>query len=64
MNLSDKDQMTGNDLIQQENYEFALEKKLVDSMDRVDKRDKRGEIRSMASNSQYRNNYDKINWSR
>ena len=55
------DKMTGNDLVKQENYEFGLEKKLVDKyMDRVDRRDKRGEIISFAATSAYRNNYERI----
>ena len=54
--------MTGDDLIVQENYEFGLEKKLYDKMDKVDRRDKRNEIKSFVSTEVYRNNYDKINW--
>ena len=56
------DKMTGDDLIIQENYEFGLEKKLYDKMDKVDRRDKRNEIKSFVSTEVYRNNYDKINW--
>ena len=52
--------MTGNDLIAQENYEFGLEKKLVDKMDRVSRRDKRNEIISFVPNRNYRKNYDLI----
>lgn len=52
------DKMTGNDLIVQENYEFGLEKKHVDSMDRVDRRDLRNEIKSFTTNANYRNGYD------
>ena len=59
-----KDQMTGGDLIKQENYEFSLEKKIVELMDRVDRRDKRGEIMSFVPNEKYRNNYDQIKWSK
>lgn len=58
------DNMTGNDLIAQENYEFGLEKQLVDSYDRVDRRDKRDEIISFVSNEYFRKGYDRINWSR
>ena len=54
------DKMTGNDLIVQENYEFGLEKRLVDRMDRVSRRDKRNEIISFVPNNNYRNNYDRI----
>ena len=57
------DRMTGNDLVMQENYEFGLEKQLVDSMDRVDRRDKRDEIISSVPTKRYRDNYDKIKWS-
>lgn len=54
------DKMTGADLIAQENYEFGLEKKLVDKMDRVSRRDKRNEIISFVPNRNYRKNYDII----
>ena len=54
--------MTGNDLVEQENYEFGMEKKLYDGMDRVDRRDKRNEIKTSAVTTRYRNNYEKINW--
>jgi len=59
-NLPDK--MTGSDLIKQENYEFGLEKNLVDGMDRVDRRDLRNEIKSFVANKNYRIGYDNINW--
>jgi len=58
------DKMTGNDLVVQENYEFGLEKQLVDSYDRVDRRDKRGEIVSNVPSTAYRRGYDNINWSK
>ena len=54
------DQMTGKDLIVQENYEFGLEKQMVDSMDRVDRRDKRGEIISFTSTNKYSFGYGLI----
>ena len=54
------DQMTGKDLIAQENYEFGLEKNLVDKMDRVDRRDLREEIISFTTNRNYRAGYDLI----
>lgn len=54
------DKMTGNDLITQENYEFGLEKTLVDKMDRVDRRNKRDEIISAVATRKYLNNYEKI----
>jgi len=58
------DKMTGNDLVVQENYEFGLEKQLVDSMDRVDRRDRRGEITSSVPTAAFRRGYDNINWSK
>jgi len=61
-NLPDK--MTGNDLVAQENYEFGLEKQLVDSYDKVDRRDKRGEIISSIPTNRFRNGYDNIDWSK
>lgn len=66
--LSDKkqeelpDKMTGDDLITQENYEFGLEEKLYNKMDRVDRRDKRNQIKSFVTTREYRKNYDKIDW--
>lgn len=60
MQLPDK--MTGHDLIVQENYEFGLEKQLVDSYDRVDRRDKRGEIISSVPTNAFRRGYDNIDW--
>ena len=57
------DQMTGKDLIVQENYEFGLEKEMVDKMDRVDRRDLRGEIVSMTTPS-FRKGYDLVDWSK
>ena len=58
------DKMTGNDLVVQENYEFGLEKNLVDGMDRVDRRDRRNEIVSFTSTPKYRRGYDNIDWSK
>ena len=55
--------MTGKDLVVQENYEFGLEKQLVDSYDRVDRRDKRGEIISSVPSNAFRCGYDNIKWS-
>lgn len=56
------DKMTGQDLVAQENHEFAFEKQYFDSLDRVDRRDKRGEITSMIPSSQYIQGYDLIDW--
>ena len=58
------DQMTGNDLIVQENYEFGLEKNLVDKMDRVDRRNLRDEITSMTATPAFRRGFDLIDWSK
>ena len=58
------DKMTWKDLITQENYEFSLEKKMFDSMDRVDRRDRRGEITSFPCTNKYREGYDRINWNK
>jgi len=57
-----KDQMTGDDLIKQETYEQSLEREYFNRLDRVDRRDKRGEIVSMVPTGKYRSGYDKINW--
>jgi len=57
-----KDQMTGDDLIKQETYEQSLERDYFNKLDRVDRRDKRGEIVSFVANHKYRAGYDKIKW--
>lgn len=57
------DKMTGQDLVAQENHEFEFERKYFDSLDRVDRRDKRGEITSAVTNNKYRQGYDQISWS-
>ena len=57
------DKMTGQDLVAQENHEFGFERQYFDSLDRVDRRDKRGEITSMISSNKYRKGYDAIDWS-
>ena len=62
MTLPEK--MTGQDLIAQENYEFGLEKQMVDQMDRVDRRDKRDEVFTSPASPAYRRNYDLIDWSK
>ena len=56
------DQMTGKDLIAQENYEFGLEKQMVDSMDRVGRRDKRNEVISKSYSPRPGFGQDIINW--
>ena len=55
------DKMTGKDLIAQENHEAGMEKQIFDSMDKVDRRDKRGHIAVYPSKA-YRDNYDNIDW--
>lgn len=60
MELPDK--LTGQDLVTQENHEFAMERNYFDSLDRVDRRDKRGEITSAVPSEKYRKGYDFINW--
>ena len=54
------DQMTGTDLVLQEEHESNFERELFNSMDRVDRRDKRDEITSFVSNRKYRDGYDRI----
>jgi len=58
------DKMTGDDLIAQENYEFGLEEKLYNKMDKVDRRDKRNQIKSFVTTRIFRKNYDKIDWNK
>lgn len=55
------DKMTGKDLRVQEAHEETLDKNLFDSMDMVDRRDKRKHIVSRVSTI-YSCNYNKINW--
>lgn len=56
------DKMTGRDLVVQEEHELQFERNYFDSLDRVGRRDKRGEITSFVSTPLYRKNYDLINW--
>lgn len=56
------DKMTGNDLILQEEHELQFERTYFDKLDRVDRRDKRGEITSFVASPRYRSNYDIIDW--
>ena len=56
------DQMTGLDLVRQENHEMKLDRKLFNDMDSVDRRDKRNHIRSHVANSNYLNKFSKINF--
>jgi len=56
------DKMTGQDLVRQEEHELQFERTYFDSLDRVDRRDKRGEITSFVPTNIYRQGYDQINW--
>ena len=58
------DKMTGRDLVLQEEHELQFERTYFDGLDRVDRRDKRGEITSAVPSSAYRRGYDNINWSK
>lgn len=59
-NLPDK--MTGKDLQKQEAYEESIDRKHFDSMDLVDRRDKRDHIVSRTFTRNYDQNYSKIKW--
>jgi len=61
-NLPDK--MTGKDLILQEEHELQFERSYFNSLDRVDRRDKRGEITSFVATGKYRQGYDNIDWTK
>lgn len=54
------DRMTGKDLIEQETYEQGFERAYVDNLDRVDRRDRRGEIVSSVVTDRYRTGFDRI----
>lgn len=56
--------MTGKDLILQEEYELQFERSYFNSLDRVDRRDKRGEITSFVATGKYRQGYDNIDWTK
>lgn len=56
------DRMTGQDLVKQEEHELQFERSYFDSLDRVSRRDKRGEITSFVPTGRYKMNYDKIDW--
>ena len=58
------DKMTGVDLIRQEEYELGFERALLKGMDRVDRRDKRGEIISSVPSRAYTAGYGNIDWSK
>jgi len=58
------DKMTGKDLLVQEEYEAGIEKNLFDSMDSVDRRDKREHIVSKSFSRRGKSNYDSIKWYR
>jgi len=54
--------MTGEDLVKQEEHELQYDRQYFDTLDRVDRRDRRGEIVSFMPNPKYRSGYDQINW--
>ena len=56
------DKMTGEDLIKQEEHELNFERTYFNSLDRVDRREKRGEITSFVASPRYRVGYDQIDW--
>jgi len=56
------DKMTGNDLVVQEEHELQFERNYFNKLDRVDRREKRGEITSFVASPRYRVNYDQIDW--
>ena len=56
------DKMTGKDLLVQEEYEAGIDRSLFDSMDSVDRRDKRLHIVSKSFSKKGKENYDRINW--
>ena len=54
------DRMTGKDLVLQENHEENIDRQLFNSMDLVERRDKRDHIRSMSSDGKkFKENYSK-----
>ena len=55
-----KDKMTGKDLIEQEKHEEEFDRKYFKTLDRVDRRDKRGEIVSDIPSRKFLNNYERI----
>ena len=58
------DKMTGQDLIRQEEHELGFERAYLKGLDRVDRRDKRGEIISDIPSRAYMAGYDNIDWSK
>lgn len=58
------DKMTGQDLVLQEEHELQFERDYFNKLDRVDRREKRGEITSFVANNRYRYGYDQIDWSK
>ena len=56
------DQMTGNDLRMQEEHELQIDRNYFDGMDKVDRRDRRGEITSFVASRKYRQGFDLIRW--
>ena len=58
------EKMTGVDLVRQEEHELNLERALLKGIDRVDRRDKRGEIISSVPSRAYMAGYGNIDWSK
>ena len=58
------EKMTGVDLVRQEEHELNLERALLKGIDRVDRRDKRGEILSSVPSRAYMAGYGNIDWSK
>ena len=54
--------MTGEDLVKQEEHELQYDREYFNTLDRVDRRDRRGEIVSFLPTAKYRNGFDKISW--
>jgi len=58
------DKMTGKDLVAQEAHEESFDRNFFDSMDYVDRRDKRFHIVSRSFSRKGKNNYDNIKWNK
>ena len=54
------DRMTGTELITQEEHELGYERRNVDGMDRVDRRDLRGEIHTSPGSVRYAKGWERI----
>ena len=56
------EKMTGKDLQVQEEHELKYDREYFNSLDRVDRRERRGEITSFIANKKYREGFDNIRW--